>query len=602
MIGTSVDTRAFSEVPPDRRVRLEPPNPSALVVGDVMEVRRSLHGADVSSTRTSHTEEIPSVDKTLDVVLSICERDARNHPNNPRVNLNLGLALLNRGKRLEGIETLRTVLEQEPTNFVALNALAVALFNEGNLVEAALWYHRILDQYPKSSGASMGLASIALRESNFIDAVNHLERALRANRAQVAPHILLALVKLRLDQPQSAIATLRTALRDNVRSAELHQTLAVAYWIKGDLNRAERAFHAALAVNGHLASAIHGLASLLIQQKRTEESLMLLSSHLEDAPDDAQSRNLISDSYVNAGQYKQARAHLQKLIELYQSRAALDQKEFARISNNIGYCFAMEQRHTEAAESLLTAIKICPSFGPQPYENLSRVYLAVNRVKDALRILDRALTGNIEATGLRILREFCLVKLGRYNEAIEELRNLVAMDEAPSVAYADLGWLLVEWADDPDSAIAVLRRGLDRWSSDPMILNNLAYAHLSRGEATAARMVLALIPSGFDPEPFTMATRGFLHLVEGDIDGGQTFYSEAEKLAARRGERKLPALLRQKRALETGRAYLRIGDTDKALDMFRKGVAIDTKDQPYPFGQQIRKLLDDLQEITKPTP
>lgn len=593
MMEISVDTRAFSEVPPDEHVRIEPPNPSALVVGDAMEIRRSSDGTEILTAQASSATEIPLVDKTLDDVLSKCERDLRNNPDSPRFRLNLGLALLNRGKRTEGVGALRAVLEADPTNFIALNALAVALFNEGYLDEAALLYRRTIERYPESATASIGLASIALRRSDFIDAATHLEMAIAADRTQVTAHILLALVALKLAKPQRSISVLRNALRDNVKSAELHQMLAISYWVMGDLKRAERAFHAALAVNPNLASAVHGLALILIHQKRIDDSLMLLSSRLEREPTDAQSRSLISDSYVSAGRYKQARVHLQRLLEAGQWSAA--PKELARINNNIGYCFAMEQRVTEAEDRLLTSIKTDPLFSPRPYENLARVYLVKDRIKDALRTLDAALAAKFETSDLRFLRQFCLVKLGRYTEAKEELRILVAQDGAPSVAYAVLGWLLVEWTDDPDSAIAVLKKGLDRWSRDPLILNNLAYAHLTRGESAAARMVLDLLPSDFGPEPFTVATRGMLSLIEGDIEGGEELYSEAEKLASHRGERALSSLLRQKRLLEVARAYIRLGDPVKAIDALHKGAQIDTLDQPYPFYRQITHLLNDLE-------
>jgi Flp pilus assembly protein TadD len=171
---------------------------------------------------------------------------------------------------------------------------------------------------------------------------------------------------------------------------------------------------------------------------------------------------------------------------------------------------------------------------------------------------------------------------------------LVNRGNAPASAYADLGWLLTEWEEDCDSAIAVLREAKERWSSDPKILNNLAYAHLMRGESSAARLVLDLIPEGYGPEPYSVATRGFLKITEGEIADGESDYNFAENLAAHAGNRDLALAIRQKKFLEIAREYFRQGRFDEAVDSLRKGCEIEQSSQPYPFASQLKSMLSTI--------
>jgi tetratricopeptide (TPR) repeat protein len=588
--GASIDTQAFDEVQLGERFRVEPPPGNTLVVGDTVEVTRSQGGMNVVPTVDISADGPPPVERLLDEMIARCERNVREHPEDIRSRLNLALALANRGRRSEAIEELKHVLELTPDDFVALNALASAHLNAGNLDEAAKFYRRIAAIFPKNSTAYMGLASLALRGGNFIGAAQHLETAISIDPRLVNGHVLLAMVQLKLNKPRQAVSILREGLRENARSAELNHALAIVYLVAGDLRRAEKSFRTALYLNPGLSAAVHGLALLLLSQKRIEDVISLLSKRLVLVPNDISSRELLAHAFLVSKDFKKARAHLKHLVD-ESAGAVLSGQDAARINNNIAYCYAMEAKYGEAEEHLLLSLKIYPGFAPQPYENLVRVYLAVGRTREALKTIDRGLDIFRDSIGLRELRAFSLTLLKRYNDAIEELRKLVQRENAPASAYADLGWLLTEWDEDYDSAIAVLRAALDRWSDNPKILNNLAYAHLMRGESGAARLVLELLPKGFGPEPYSVATQGFLKIAEGQIAEGESDYNFAEGLAARAGNRDLALAIRQKKFLEVSREHLRQGRFDEASDALRKGSEIEQNSQPYPFAAQLKSLL-----------
>ena len=90
-----------------------------------------------------------------------------------------------------------------------------------------------------------------------------------------------------------------------------------------------------------------------------------------------------------------------------------------------------------------------------------------------------------------------------------------------------------------DFAIAVLRKGFDKWGDNPIIINNLAYAHLLRGETVPARLLLELIPKSASRRPYIAATEGLLLLSEGKIDDGDRSYRRAEGIASQSGNQDL---------------------------------------------------------------
>ena len=134
-----------------------------------------------------------------------CVRDMRTHPNSARPHVNLAIALLNRGRRDEGIAHLESALEYSPNDYVALTVLAAGQFNTGDLERARELYRRVIDLFPLSSSAYMGLASIALRQSDFLGAAHHLEKAIDVDSKLTAANSLLAMVYFKLGKPHQAI-------------------------------------------------------------------------------------------------------------------------------------------------------------------------------------------------------------------------------------------------------------------------------------------------------------------------------------------------------------------------------------------------------------
>jgi len=591
MIAASVDTKDFSQVLPQERFSVDAPITNPPMAASSLDITRTEFGMDFSVAEKTEGPEPRPVEHLLQEVIDRCKRDLEAHPKNPRTMFNLALAFINAGDSDAGAEMLQEILRIAPKNYAALSSLGLLFFNRGDLRSAEEAYLRVHSAYPKDPAALINLASIALRNEDFIHAADYLEKAAALDGCSVMAKHLLAMILLRLGKQNRAIGMLRTTLRESGPSAELSQGLAIAYLVAGDFRKAERAFLTCLAVNKNMVSAVHGLALLRFQQNRWDGAAEILREHLDRLPDDFQSRELLAHAFIGLGDFARARGQLMALVSP-DLPAAENPTKMASICNNLGFCFAKEGKVKEAELWLKRSLLLNGVAVAAPYSNLGRVLLGQGRLEEALSVAAKPEDLGISNSDTKLLKAVILVELQRHEEAIDVLQSLVNTGTAPSGAYSDLGSLLAEWRENYDAAIDILREGLRRDPKNIVLLNNLSYVYLMRGEPTLARSVLNQIESDSTNPIMLSATRGLLSLWEGDLQGGDLLYKKAESMAFQSGQRSLGVSVRQKRCLEVARAYLRIGRVEDAIKQLQIGKKAVGGMRFYPFQKQLFALSD----------
>ena len=591
MIAASVDTKDFSQVVPKERFNVDAPITNPRMAASSLDITRTESGMNFSVAEKIEGPEPRSVERVLQEVIDRCKRDIESHSQNPRLMLNLSLAFINAGDSNAGVEMLQEILHIEPSNYAALASLGLVYFNSGDLRNAEETYLSIHAAYPKDPAALINLASIALRNKDMIHAADYLEKAVALDGCSVMAKHLLAMILLQLGKHNRSISLLRTTLRDCGPSAELNQGLAIAYLASGDFRRAERAFLTCLAVNKHMASAVHGLALLRIQQGQWDGAAEILREHLDRCPDDFQARELLARAFVGLGDFARARGHLMTLVSP-DHPATENRTKMASICNNLGFCFAKEGKVKEAEVWLRRSLSLDGKAVAAPYSNLGRVLFAQGRLDEALNIVTQTDDLGLSNNDTKMLKSVIMVELQKHDEAIDVLQSLINTGSAPIGAYSDLGSLLAEWREDYDAAVSVLREGLQKDQKNVMLLNNLSYVYLMRGEPTIARDVLNQIENDSANPIMLSATRGLLSLWEGDLQSGDQLYKNAESLAFQSGQRNLGVSVRQKRCLELARAYLRNGLIEDAIKQLQLGKKAVGGMRFYPFQKQLFALSD----------
>jgi tetratricopeptide (TPR) repeat protein len=591
MIATSVDTKDFSQVIPKERFSVDAPVTNPPMAASSLDITRSESGMDFSVAEKTEDSDPRPVERFLQEVIDRCKRDLEIHPKNPRMMFNLALAFINAGDSDAGVEMLQKILRIDPKDYAALTSLGLLFFNRGDLRSAEEVYLRVHSEYSKDPAALINLASIALRNEDFINAAEYLEKASALDGCSVMAKHLLAMILLQLGKHNRAIGLLRSTLRESGPSTELSQGLAIAYHVAGDFRRAERAFLTCLAVNKHMASAVHGLALLRLQQNKWDGAVEILHEHLDRFPDDFQSRELLARAFIGLGDFARARNQLMTLVSPDRP-ATKNRTKIASICNNLGFCFAKEGKVKEAEFWLKRSLLFNGVAVAAPYSNLGRVLIAQGRLEEALSIVAQTDDLGLSNSDTKMLKAVVLVELQRHDEAIDVLQSLINTGSAPIGAYSDLGSLLAEWREDYDAAVSVLREGYQRDQKNVVLLNNLSYVYLMRGEPSIARDVLDQIENDSVNPIMLMATRGLLSLWEGDIQTGDQLYRKAESLAFQSGQRNLGISVRQKRCLEVARAYLRNGCVEDAIKQLQVGKKAVGGMRFYPFQKQLFDLSD----------
>ena len=597
MIGTAADTRTFTEIVPSEIFTAEPPRNSSLLVSQAVDITRSNAGTEVSVSATVPAEELASVERAMDEMIASCRRDVNRHPESSRTHLNLGLALIRRDLIEEGVAELELAISLDATDYVAANSLAAAYYNMGKLDQALQMYSKVIGNFPDAPAGYIGRAAVAIRRNEFEQAKCDLRKALQIDPRMTSASFLLAILHFREEKPQAAITALRSALRNDVRSPELNQGLAIAYLLVGDNRRAERSFRAALSVNPNLPSAVGGLANVWMEQKRFDEVIDLLSRFLTKEASYVELREKLAQAMVEKRLFRQARGQLMVALEsIDQSPDANKRFQVAKLNNNIAFCFAQEGNLKEAESRFLVAINASRGELTDPYENLTRVYLTTGRNERALEIVKSAEMFGARSTGIALLKVTALLNLGKYDEALSELYGLVGKEDFPASGFAELGWLLCDWREDYDSAVLILQKGLEKFPTDPMIINNLAYAHLEKGELASAGALLEVAKAEGRDAIYLTATKGLLALAQGNVAEGERLYKDAEELAKRLGFRELALAARQKGYFEIGKALLSRHERESGLEYLARSAEIELSGPRFFTSRHVAALLKDVNE------
>ncbi|MCF7898889.1 MAG: tetratricopeptide repeat protein [Candidatus Pacebacteria bacterium] len=70
-------------------------------------------------------------------------------------------------------------------------------------------------------------------------------------------------------------------------------------------------------------------------------------------------------------------------------------KEYIHAVNNLGVCYLREKSYDKACHYLQNALEVDPYNYPFSYQNLANTYLEQNKIKEALNVLDSAVTKNV---------------------------------------------------------------------------------------------------------------------------------------------------------------------------------------------------------------
>jgi Flp pilus assembly protein TadD len=597
---TSLPTDDYRELVRERQFELDPPATNTFIPSATVSFIQQTGRVEIRWVEgDSQSLTTSAGGKVLEQILSSARRDVEKYPASARAHSNLGLALTNRGELQDAAKEFEAALNLDSGQYVAAVNLARVRVAQGRYDEAEALYLKIREANPRDTASLMSLAHIAMRRGNLDQASSKLKEVLRLDEKSALARYHLAVVFLAVGKPNDAITQLRKAATSEVRSASVHQALAVAYTMSGDFRRAIRSFRTALNLDPTMPEAVHGLSNVLLRQGDLENTTQVLLSYLEKRPDDAIAREILASAYKAQKRYSASRAQLLKVLQTIASEKQETKLREANLMNNIAVSYALEGELEQGERWIKKAISAEPKFDPVFHENLARFHLQSDRLRDAEAVLMDCQSRFPGRHETRYLLSACFEKQGRYDEAIQQLEASIRRGNAPAKTYAYLGGMLADDTRDLTAALATLEEGHRFFPEDPIMINNLAYVYLLRGETAVARSLLASIPSGTPQSVYLVCTIGLLNLWEGNIKDGAAYYLEAERIASLEGKSQLARTVRQKMHLELARAYKRGGELQIALTEAEKGLR--GKGGRLPYREDLESLLTELRRGIEPS-
>jgi len=482
----------------------------------------------------------------------------------------------------------------DPKHYLALLGLARLHAFQQKYKEAEELYVVLGKLYPKDVSAVISLGNIYFQQSNLAKAEEFLRKAIQLDRGSAAAHYHLAITLLREKKTHDAISYLKVAARLEEKSPAIHQALGVAYVVTGNLHRAERAFRTALTLSPRMPEAVHALGDILIRTQRPQDAIEILVPYVDRKGNDFIAREILAHAYYCAKKYRHSRDEMAFVFSSLNPTDTSTALARSRLLNNIGVCLAFENQPLESEKILLESLAASPRVNKSPYINLGVNYLRRQDFARAHKILTEGLSIFPKDATIHSTMALAFRGMGNYEGAIRELEATIECDGTRAMAYGDLGWALTEAAKDYDKALAVLKEGYHRFPTNYLVVNNLAYTHLMRGDVREAREILESFKSP-DENGLLSATWGLLHLWEGRVDSAKDYYTQAASLARSRGNRLLAQAVKQKMHLELARFFIRQQNKESAQHEISQALAIkDTGEYGRLYTRDLLALQQDL--------
>ena len=225
-----------------------------------------------------------------------------------------------------------------------------------------------------------------------------------------------------------------------------------------------------------VGKALYGLLNanflLPVGRKRTTPTLPRNASPLE--------RRELASALYRAGMHDESLREFRALVEEAADPVA---------SFHVGLIALRQKEYASAVNAFMTAAPHAPS-KTTLLHNLALAYDALGQLEKAKLVIERALSSGGGGDPLIQLEAAVVaMRLGDYQTAkirLSEARSLWTTNPPPAVWF-HYAAQVAAMTDDPDREMLLLAAAIETHPESPVLLNNLAAAHLKREDYAAAR-------------------------------------------------------------------------------------------------------------------
>lgn len=345
-------------------------------------------------------------------------------------------------------------------------AILPQLAEEGSASATTAVLERLVLKYPDLTEAHYALARAALQSENFALALQHAQQAHQLGPYWTPVGLLLAQVRMARGDTDEALASARQIVETD-RQDSYRLEYAIMLMTAGKEEEARKELNA-LARSDTVAAVVERLlADLDFQHGNRDAATKRYGSLVANG-------RFVYESLFNLGAIAESREAWDEAVQLYSRITGGDMAMAAQMR------VARIKTKRQGIEAGLTHLEEFAKTRPQytiDAINARAGLMAANDDKTgALTLLDTALQEYPDAADLRFARVFQLEDNGRIDEALTDLRKLVADRPGDPNAANALGYTLVDHTRKQAEGLKLIEQALQAMPDSGAVLDSMGWA------------------------------------------------------------------------------------------------------------------------------
>ena len=451
--------------------------------------------------------------------------------------------------------------------------------------------------YSMIGAAHMGNNEMDKARSNF-------NKAISSNPDYYSPYFNLALLHLNDNKHEEAMKEYKRVL--NLDGKNVRALLMTAKVLESDNRGAEALSYYMKAKEQGAPVAYMALAEYYLKKQQRQKAIDLLEEALSDNPENMKLMEMKGGLYMAADEHENALSLYKRmksvspeiggrrLAWVYAAMGDYDKgitelkgllsgnENNMEVMAQLAGIYLKKEDYGAAEETARKMIAIKPE-SDGGYKTLIKVYIANQRLKDALAVLEKAEKVSPEDLEIKVEKGRLLVSLKEYRKAMKVFQKITKLNPEYAPAYFFQASIL-EAEEKPKEAVEKHKKALSYSPDYIPALNNLAYLYADGHGPVETAVDLARRAKELAPRNGSVTdTLGWALYQSNRIDEAIQYLTEASEY--------LPGDPTVRYHL--GLAYLKKGMNDKAEEQLKHAVRIGRQNDFAGF-KDAEKLLEGL--------
>jgi tetratricopeptide (TPR) repeat protein len=363
-----------------------------------------------------------------------------------------------------------------PTPAQGFTDLTAVLVDEDNSYGAYLVMSKLAAKEPKVPEGQYALSVAALRAYNYEVAVSSARKALDLKSEYLDAERLLARALVVSGKSKEGLEIARARAR-TANDAESRMEVVLLLVASDDETAARAELASLLDVPDARVEALRTLATLEFSAGRLDDAIKYFNELVA-------SGRYVSLAFYSLGSIYERRRDSPNAVKYYTRVISGPYAVDAQLRSARLLALA-DQR--ERANQLLDDFMVeNPQLEIEMVLGRARLLADEGDAETALALTDAVLARYPDDPTIRYARSLTLERLDRSDEAIKDLKDLLAQRPDDPVALNALGYTLVEHQQDVKEAQAMIRKSLDMTPDNPAVQDSLGWALYRAGDERGA--------------------------------------------------------------------------------------------------------------------